>query len=61
MLKARERHIREMEEKSLFKERKAMEEQNLRIKNLSNRQESLNRREMKIEAVQERNRVSFTI
>lgn len=52
LLEARERHQREVEEKNRQIEKRMMDEERQRIKNLSNKQQSVNRRDMTMEVVQ---------
>jgi len=57
LLEARERHQKEIEEKHRLHEKRLMDEERQRIRNLSVKQQSITRRELIIETVQQRNKV----
>jgi hypothetical protein len=56
LLEARERHQREIEEKHRILEKKLMDEERQRIKNLSAKQQSIERRELTLQTVSLRNK-----
>lgn len=58
LLEARERHYKEIEEKQRLQELRQIEIEKLRIRNLSLKQESNKRKEMTIDVIRNRNKVS---
>lgn len=57
MLEARERHYKEVEDKQKMQLYRQMQEERLRIRNLSQKQESHRRKEMTIDVLRHRNKV----